>query len=312
MKMKSFFSGVSAKLALAVLAVGTMFASCYDSENGDVTVPTKPAAPTYTVNGVVTDFKTGEAISGATVALDGTTVTTDTTDATGSYSYQTGAPVVGQVTISATGYREVVRTIEMPTVQTGAVVFTVNAALVGEYDLPGIEVSVMESTSSKEMDAAALFAGDKNYASVLENLVNNTENTITLPLTVNGLRTGGKFVTTSTKATDDAEAAAKAAFVAYCKSNLGIDPTLGYNENGTVVFNIEIDPWTEVTALSFKGYAAKEAYTFPYEGVEYTYTIERVLGYSCEPSFNSFGHGNYHGHGHGHGGELNAGGGIWE
>ena len=311
--MKSIFSSLNAKLALAVLAVGTMFTSCYDSENGDVTIPTEPAKPTYTVNGVVTDFKTGEAIEGATVTI--AAVGTATTDATGSYSYQGENPVVGQITIAATGYREVNRTISMPTVETGAVVFTVNAALVGEYELPGLKVTVMESTSSNEMDAATLFAGDANYATVLENLVNNTENTLPLPLTVNNLRVGGKFVTsgTATKAADvDADAAAKEAFIGYCRENLGFNPSEGYNEKGSVVFDIEINPWTEVTGLSFKGYAAKEAYTFPYEGVEYTYTIERVLGYSCEPSFHTFGHGNYMGHGHGHGGELNAGGGIWE
>lgn len=307
MKMKSIFSNVSAKLALAVLAVGTMFTSCYDSENGDVTVPTKPAEPTYTVNGVVTDFRTGEAIEGATVAI--ASVGTETTDATGSYTYQGTAPVNGQITISAAGYRDVVRTIKMPTVETGAVVFTVNAALIGEYDLPGIEATVME-TASSEVDADALFAEDPNYETVLANLVNNTPATITLPLTVNNLKMNGKFVNSgvSTKAAEDD---ARNAFIAYCQSNLGVDPSKGYMA-GSQVFNIEINPWTEVTALSFKGYAETVSYSFPYEGVEYTYTIEYVSGYSCEPSFHTFGHGHYHGHGHGTGGELNAGGGIWE
>ena len=42
MKMKSKFFGLSAKLALAVLAVGTTLTSCYDSENGDVNKPYTP------------------------------------------------------------------------------------------------------------------------------------------------------------------------------------------------------------------------------------------------------------------------------
>ena len=37
--MKSKFFSLNAKLALAVLAVGTMFTGCYDSENGDVNKP---------------------------------------------------------------------------------------------------------------------------------------------------------------------------------------------------------------------------------------------------------------------------------
>ncbi len=308
--MKSKFFGLSAKLALAVLAVGMTLTSCYDSENGDVSVPSKPAAPTYAVNGVVTDFKTGEPIEGATVLVAGET---KTTNVNGAYSYQGASPVQGDITISAAGYRSVVRTIDMPTVETGAVVFTVNAALVGEYDLPGIEPTVLETMTTNDINAEDLFDATE-LASVIENLVNNTEKPITLPLTVNGLRIGGKFVTSgaATKATDEAEEAARLAFIAYCKNVLGVDLTEGYVEDGSWLFNIEINPWTEVTALSFKGYAAKEAYTFPYEGVEYTYTIERVLGYSCEPTFHTFGHGHYQGHGHGHGGELNAGGGIWE
>ena len=46
MNMKSKFFGLNSKLALAVLAVGTMFTACYDSGNGEVVKPKelRPAA----------------------------------------------------------------------------------------------------------------------------------------------------------------------------------------------------------------------------------------------------------------------------
>ena len=74
MKMKSRFLGFSAKLAFAVLAVCTMFTSCYEKEEIDVTPGTKPEPAKYVIVGNVTALNTGEALV-ATVTIDGTAVT---------------------------------------------------------------------------------------------------------------------------------------------------------------------------------------------------------------------------------------------
>ena len=83
--MKSKFFGLNAKLALAVLAVGTMFTSCYDSENGDVTKPYVAPDAVYSFQGVVTNNITGEGVEGATIAFTGAVTGTATTDAWGNY-----------------------------------------------------------------------------------------------------------------------------------------------------------------------------------------------------------------------------------
>lgn len=75
MKMKSKFFGFTAKLAMAILAVGTMFTSCYDSENGDVTKPYVAPDPVYLISGTITDVETGAAITDATITVNGTAPT---------------------------------------------------------------------------------------------------------------------------------------------------------------------------------------------------------------------------------------------
>lgn len=73
MKMKSKFFGFSAKLAFAVLAVGTMLASCYEKGEIDVKPNPNPGPPKYMIVGNVTNLNTGKALE-ATVTIDGTAV----------------------------------------------------------------------------------------------------------------------------------------------------------------------------------------------------------------------------------------------
>lgn len=72
--MKSIFSGLSAKLALALLAVGSM-TSCYEKEEVDVKEEVKPN-PTYYIVGNVTEASSGKALQ-VTVQVDGQDVQTD-------------------------------------------------------------------------------------------------------------------------------------------------------------------------------------------------------------------------------------------
>ena len=80
MKMKSNVFGYSAKLALAVLAVcGTLFTSCYESEELDNTGgggTVKPLDPAkYLVAGSITNGSNGAIITNATVKVDNAPVT---------------------------------------------------------------------------------------------------------------------------------------------------------------------------------------------------------------------------------------------
>ena len=131
MKMKSKFFGLSAKLALAILAVGTTLTSCYDSENVDITAPENPAPAKYYIAGNITDAATGEALPGATVKMDGADVTVD-----GSYfEVEVEGGAAYEFTVDIDGYYTATRKIFMPTIADGGVsVGNADFALVSVLD----------------------------------------------------------------------------------------------------------------------------------------------------------------------------------
>lgn len=294
--MKSKFFGFSAKLALAILAVGTTFTSCYDSENGDVTKPYVPEPAKYVVSGYVTDFVTGEPIVGASISG----AVTATTGTTGAYTVSGTAAVNGDVTISAEGYMSVVRAVKMETIETGMASYTVDAALIKEGDLPGVKVTVLESDKDR-----VPFDADK-YPAV--DLVNNTTTPMDASLSFSNLVAGAKFVAdVNTKAEDPA----KEAFIKYCQNQFGLTPGANFTTI-TKKFDFVIPGLSSVKSVAVTTYGVKEQYTFPFDGKEASFTIERVVGYAFEPEIYDNSHYHGHGHGHGHGGDLNAGGGIFE
>ena len=59
MEMKNVFSGLGAKLALALLVVGTM-TSCYEKEELNVEKTDDPIDPVYYIQGNVCDVETGK------------------------------------------------------------------------------------------------------------------------------------------------------------------------------------------------------------------------------------------------------------
>lgn len=298
MKMKSNFLGISAKLALAILAVGATFTSCYDSENGDVSKPYTPEPAKYVVTGYVTDFETGAAIEGATVTIGSTTATTTA----GEYTITSNSPLSGTVTIVKADYLEVTRTLTMETISTGTAVYTVDAALIREGALPGVKVTVLDADKFTNAFAA------ENYPIV--DLVNDTDEPVQKSLSFTNLQAGARFVADVTTKAENADAA-KEAFVKYCQVNLGVNPEDGF-EQVERTFEFTLPALSSLKSVSLTTYGVKEVYTFPYEGEERSFTIERVVGHAFVPEIYSNSH--YHGHGHGHGldGDLNAGGGIFE
>ena len=145
MKMKSYFLGFNVKLALMLIAVCSMFASCYEKDEIDVPTPSTEA-PIYKVGGVVTDAETGEPLAGATV--NGTT-----TDASGKYEFTTSAGIQ-VIRVSKDGYKAETTSINVAEIENGKVAtYIVNASL---YRIP----TYMENVYSIE-GSAYNEAGDK-------------------------------------------------------------------------------------------------------------------------------------------------------
>lgn len=120
MKMKSSFFGFSVKLALMLVAVCGIFASCYEKEEIDAAAPSTEAAK-YIVKGVVTDE--------AGTALAGVAVNSAVTKADGTYELNTSVGMQ-TITISKAGYKTVVTSINVVAIENGnTAVYTVNAAL---------------------------------------------------------------------------------------------------------------------------------------------------------------------------------------
>ena len=185
--MKKFFS---LKMALAVLVAGAAFASCSDSDAGDIYVPgTTPAgstevkvvypAPTYVVNGVVTDAATSASIEG--VAVSG--AVTATTDANGFFtSGAKTAPLNGVVTFEKAGYTTVNRTLVMVEATTGVVSEAMNVVMTsGGVVAPEGEVAVIDPT------AAVLLTSEAKNATALASLVNDSNEDKTFMLDVTDL-----------------------------------------------------------------------------------------------------------------------------
>lgn len=118
--MKSSFFGFSVKLALMLVAVCGIFASCYEKEEIDAAAPSTEAAK-YIVKGVVTDE--------AGTALAGVAVNSAVTKADGTYELNTSVGMQ-TITISKAGYKTVVTSINVVAIENGnTAVYTVNAAL---------------------------------------------------------------------------------------------------------------------------------------------------------------------------------------
>ena len=123
MKVKSKFFSLNAKLALMLVAICGMFASCYEKEEIDVPTPSTTPAKYY-VKGIVTDATTGAVMTAFTV--NGQSFT----PANGEYSLQLEATGVQTITIKADNYITLNKSIDvkaLPNGETGT--YVVDAAL---------------------------------------------------------------------------------------------------------------------------------------------------------------------------------------
>ena len=165
MKMKSKFFGFTAKLAMAILAVGTMFTSCYDSENGDVSKPYKAPDAVYTFVVTVSNGITGKPVEGATVTAGSTACA-----GVGNGVYQavvtndqTGTKMPSTVTVSvaavANAYEAATATVNVATIENGQAITCYANIIVNptKYEPEGLKVE----TSSNLASETGSFTGDK-------------------------------------------------------------------------------------------------------------------------------------------------------
>lgn len=127
MKMKSNFFSLNVKLALMLVAVCGIFASCYEKEEIDVPAPSTEAAK-YIVKGVVTNADDqSEVLSG--VSVNGVTTGSD-----GTYELSVSAGLQ-TITFSKANFKTLVTSINVEEIAKGnTAIYTVNAALVPSED----------------------------------------------------------------------------------------------------------------------------------------------------------------------------------
>lgn len=129
MNMKSKLFGSSAKLALTLLAMCGMFASCYEKDEIDVPKVTEPTATTYQVAGIVTDAESNAVMEGVTV----TNVTNSksmTTAADGKYALEAKVGETNVVTFAKSGYMTVTSSVFVTKQENGSIVaYTIDAKM---------------------------------------------------------------------------------------------------------------------------------------------------------------------------------------
>mgnify|MGYP000621532947 len=315
MKMKSKFFGFTAKLAMAILAVGTMFTSCYDSENGDVSKPYKAPDAVYTFVVTVSNGITGKPVENATVTAGSTACA-----GVGNGVYQavvtndqTGTKMPSTVTVSVAAgsdYEAATATVNVATIENGQAITCYANIIVNptKYEPEGLKVE----TSSNLASETGSFTGDKTLegdnVEYVENMdiINSSDDPMQVTKNIK-VFIGAKYVQepAQTKAID---------VIAELKKYIeSVEGTVGTD------FSTEIRPYSfllpaksALQKISVQYMYDDKTFNFTYNGVSYVAKTRRVVSviFSNTPVLTEMYHG--HGHGHGHGGDLNAGGGIFE
>lgn len=318
MKMKSKFFGVTAKLAIAILAVGTMFTSCYDSENGDVTKPYKAPDAVYSFIGTVTNNITGAPVPGASVALSGAVTATATTDANGVYQavVQIDGGAEGAVTVAVAAkageYEAASDIINVQKMSNGQAITYYKNLVVNytEYIPDGLQVSTSSKTDAKNVVLSGE-EGDENIGLDIMNRDSEpllvTRNFLVNEGTVVVSQDPEVYVFTKTIPTGVISAVRD-----YINADLGgIAPSETFVEK-RMPFSILIAPMSALKNVTVSYLYEDKTYNFTYGSDKITVVTRRIVSVSFDYSETSFNHYHGHGHGHGHGEDLNAGGGIWE
>ncbi len=325
MKMKTKFFGISAKLALAIMAVsGALFTSCYDSVDGDVTPPPVLPDPVYSISGVVTNLATGLPVQGVTLTFTPASGTAFTA-ATSNGAYNASTKVAGAYTVAVDA-----TTAANFDIKYGAS-FSITAldkGMAGSYmQNVALEPKDYKGYNGMKINFASEAAGvySKTFDGATESKVDivNDGNSFLYPYFTMVVDTAARFVSTSAGLDIQPAAATPKAAPASLNDYLKRELTAIYGKlpvnqadafaTGKVTYKFEVAPLSSVKTISATTKYKQDTYTFTYDGVAYTIVIKAVSAYEFANTQYSndiyHGHGG-HGHGHGHGGDLNAGGGI--
>ncbi|WP_294610653.1 hypothetical protein [uncultured Bacteroides sp.] len=315
--MKSKFFGVTAKLAIAILAVGTMFTSCYDSENGDVTKPYKAPDAVYSFIGTVTNNITGAPVSGASVALSGAVTATATTDANGVYQavVQIDGGAEGVVTVAVAAkageYEAASANIDVQKMSNGQAITYYKNIVVSytEYIPDGLKYTTSSKTDAKDV---VLSGEDEEYPGL--DIMNRDSEP--LLVTRNFIVNEGTVVVSQNPEVYTLTKAVSAEVLDAVRNIInadlgGVAPTKEFDKK-TTPFSILVAPMSALKNVTVSYLYEDKAYNFTYGSDKINVVTRRIVSVSFDYSETSFNHYHGHGHGHGHGDDLNAGGGIWE
>jgi len=306
--MKKFFG---LKMTLAALAV-VSFASCYDSESGDVIIPNATTvdwpAPVYVVNGHVASTN-GAAV--ADVAVSGLN---KTTDINGDYSATLSSPFVGDVNFTKDGYLRTTRALSMATMTTGTAVYNLDAVMFTPDEIAGALKE--KDVVSVPIDADAVNATADNLAAQTGiDFTNDTDNPKVYDFFASDLYDAGAETlpyglraVTSKSLEEDGEAL-----------------FLNWFNNTSYYWNGQESPYSDyvtymgrltvvipaqfkVTKIIATPIKVSKTLVFPLEEGDFEKTVEIYESYQVTVKGESLAHD----HGHGHGTETNAGGGSGE
>ena len=303
MNMKSKFFGLNAKLALAVLAVGTMFTGCYDSENGDVVKPYEPLPATYYVMGTITDATTGAALANAEVTVNDVPVELNEY---ASYSVE-GQSGTNTVTVQLNGYNEdavVTRTVDIPTLSDGqSYTAVVNVALTPNAVAPELEVEV-EVVTTVNREEIKLDKDGKYGQEPAPGLDLMAEEEAAVFTRNFDVEAGYDFVMNPENPSEE--------MLAYVQNYLGENYGQSEVETITLPYTFQIPSWNALDYVSITYMYVTTTYTFTSsENETCVVNVNGITGYAFGTAFipnHNYSHS--HGHGHGHGDNINAGGGI--
>lgn len=321
MKMKCKFFGATAKLAMAILAVGAMFTSCYDSENGDVTKPYKAPDAVYTFVVTVTNGITGNPVTGATV-----TAGTVSCAEVGNGVYQgvvtndqTGTKMASTVTVNVAEktneYAAKSATVAVADITNGqAITCYANIVVNPTVFIPeGMKVEVSTNTTSDTES----YTGDEVYGEQEDitidsslDIINRTEEPMLISRDIT-YPTGIKYLVKPAVATRAIDVPAE--IHNYITKAEGVDDiTDEFTATETKTYSFLLPAASALQKISIQYIYDDKTYAVAYDGQSYTAKTRRIASviFSNTPVLLNMYHG--HGHGHGHGGELNAGGGIFE
>ena len=301
--MKKFFG---LKMTLAALAV-VSFASCYDSESGDVIIPSQTSvdwpAPVYTVMGHVTD------INGAVADVDiaGAGLLGMKTDQNGDFSANLAAPINGEVSFTKDGYFKTTRTLKMPTLKTGTAVFNLDAVMY-KLDDPAGAVKYTEEVTEADDPKAVVQA-----VALDPDFTNETDNATIAYVDV---RTLPKFLPYGAKAVaakSDLDELGEVAFLSWFNSM----PYAWYQKSPYSEYADYRETWNtlplaipanyKVTKIKVTPIKTETTLLWQFEEGDYTQPVEIYADYLVEIEE---GTPLDHDHGHGHGNNTNAGGGA--